>query len=162
MMHFNTIWLPTGAPNNWVSAFTSGATKQHPKSVQLHFQFLSTANYWLNFDWLFLFLNRINQERSMNSIDNTRRLIGYSVLVAKGLTGGVTSQVTWLTFDVERDAFADGRRYVIGGDAHVSAHHLPRHAVKTQLLALVRIHICHPENPIRYLRPFFLFRLLTL
>jgi len=44
-----------------------------------------------------------------------------------------------LTIDVERNAFADGWRDVIAGDAHVGAHHSPRDAVQFQYLAVIHL-----------------------
>lgn len=50
--------------------------------------------------------------------------------------------ITILTVDVEWDALADGGRHVVGGDAHVGAHHLPSDSVQAQRLAVVRVHFC--------------------
>jgi len=44
-----------------------------------------------------------------------------------------------LTVDVERNSFADGGRDVVGGDAHVSGHHLASDPVKAQSLAVIRL-----------------------
>lgn len=44
-----------------------------------------------------------------------------------------------LTVDVERNSFADGGRDVVGGDAHVSGHHLAGDPVEAQSLAVIRL-----------------------
>jgi hypothetical protein len=44
-----------------------------------------------------------------------------------------------LTVDVERNSFADGGWDVVGGDAHVSGHHLAGDPVEAQSLAVIRL-----------------------
>lgn len=64
-----------------------------------------------------------------------------------------------LTIDVERNPFADGRRDVVGRDAHVGGHHLSGDAVQTQRLSVKRLHFYNKQvrnrNPCLFIVPEF-------